>query len=171
MLPASGAPNLGFKCSNASTLPGLCIRFSVVDHPMSLAMRRSLQRPNQHICRQPVIFCVFVSRSLSACSGSFRGRSPPFPSRKSISLPYFVSNKTPEIRGGSEDQIPERESESVKPTVMTSQRSVNFPKAHLKRAQSSAEHSKKQLMRAVCCPTRPQKSHLHSSSSSSPDCS
>ena len=38
---------------------------------------------------------------------------------------------------------------SVKPRVTTSQSSVNFPKAHLKRAQNSANHYKTQVMRAV----------------------
>ena len=38
---------------------------------------------------------------------------------------------------------------SVKPRVMTSQSSVNFPKTHLKTAQNSAKHHKKQVVRAV----------------------
>ena len=38
---------------------------------------------------------------------------------------------------------------SAKPRVMTPQSSVDFPKTHLKTAQNSAKHCKKQVMRAV----------------------
>ena len=38
---------------------------------------------------------------------------------------------------------------SVKPRVMTSQCSVNFPQTGLKAAQNSAKHYKKRVMRAV----------------------
>ena len=49
---------------------------------------------------------------------------------------------------------------SVKPRVMTPQSSANFPKTHLKTAENSAKHYKKQVMRAVFALAIPGSGHV-----------
>jgi len=69
---------------------------------------------------------------------------------------FFMLENVPPFLTGHRHQSVHRQccriqesSSSVKPRVMTSQSSVNFPKTGLKTASNSGKHYKKRVMRAV----------------------